>query len=67
MTSFNRFMRRAKARGKKPGEVTYKCNPRGGSPAVYDKRDFTVENFTGKLFPGSVKGFNPFEKKGGKV
>lgn len=67
MASYNRFMRRAMARGKKPGDVAYKENPHGGHPAIYERKDYTAEGFAGKMMPQAVKGFNPFTEKGGKV
>lgn len=67
MASYNRFMRRAMARGKKPGELTYKKNPHGGHPKPYEKKDSTQTGFAGELFPGAVKGFNPFTQKGGII
>lgn len=67
MASYSRFLRRAVARGKKPADLTYKGNPHGGKPEIYEKKDFTFEGFAGKRTSAYVRGLSPFTKKGGAI
>lgn len=66
MTSYNRRMRRALERGKKPHQVTYKV-PCSGGRAAYDRSDQTKYGAIEKLSHGGAKVFNPFSREGGAI